>query len=432
MIRGTLRGVRLVIASVLLCVLLPGVADAEDFASLDRPGPALSVQQAQLDASLHCQDSVRDAKVEPVLLNPATGVTVEQNFSWNYEKALTQLGIPYCTYDAPSHTLEDIQVSGEYLVHAIRAVHALAGRKIAVMGHSQGGMSMRWALRFWPDTRTMVDDVIGFSGSNHGTTVSGGDCAQDGCPPAVWQQGAKARFIAALNSRAETFPGISYTEVFTHTDEVVQPNSGDAASAALHGGGGRVTNVAAQDVCPADVMEHLMIGTIDPTAYALAVDALTHDGPANPGRVGAASCTQALMPGVDPLSLDNELQVLAGAPGLLAVMTPVNVVGVRSLKQEPELACYTLEAGCPAPASATLTACASARRFTIRLPRGLRAARVTVAGKRVATKRAGGRLTAVVDLRGRAKASTRVVVRGRRGGRAVRQVRTYHPCVRRA
>ena len=50
-----------------------------------------------------------------------------------------------------------------------RRVHALARRRIAVMGHSQGGMSMRWALRFWPDTRRMVADVIGFSGSNHGT-----------------------------------------------------------------------------------------------------------------------------------------------------------------------------------------------------------------------------------------------------------------------
>ena len=73
-------------------------------------------------------------------------------------------------------------------MHAIRRIHRISGRRVAVMGHSQGGMSMRWALRFWPDTRAMVDDVIGFAGSNHGTD-SGGGCA-NGCTPAGWQQGA--------------------------------------------------------------------------------------------------------------------------------------------------------------------------------------------------------------------------------------------------
>ena len=30
-------------------------------------------------------------------------------------------------------------------------------------------MIPRWALRFWPDTRVMVDHVVGLSPSNHGT-----------------------------------------------------------------------------------------------------------------------------------------------------------------------------------------------------------------------------------------------------------------------
>jgi triacylglycerol esterase/lipase EstA (alpha/beta hydrolase family) len=160
--------------------------------------------------------------VEPVLLNPATGVTAEQNYSCNWEPALDKLGIPWCAYTAPYHTLGDIPTSGEYLVYAIRTMYAMARRQIAIMGHSQGGMSMRWALRFWPDTRAMVDDVIGFSGSNHGTTVGGQGICGFGCPPADWQQFAGSDFIQALNSYAETFPGISYTEIYTHADEVVQ------------------------------------------------------------------------------------------------------------------------------------------------------------------------------------------------------------------
>lgn len=198
-------------AAALLMACAPAGAAQPPYAPLDQPGVALDVPPAALQASLQCEPGVRNATREPVLLNPATGVTAEQNYSWNWEPALDKLGIPWCVYNAPQHTLGDIQTSGEYLVHEIRTMYAMAGRRIAVMGHSQGGMSMRWALRFWPDTRAMVDDVIGFSGSNHGTTV-GGSCA-GGCPPADWQQASTARFIAALNSYAETFPGISYTEI---------------------------------------------------------------------------------------------------------------------------------------------------------------------------------------------------------------------------
>ena len=345
------RGRVLAAGAALLTTLTPAVAAAAHastpagpgiYAPLDRPGPALSVPLAQLKASLVCQAGVSHATVEPVLLNPATGVTVDQNFDWNWEPALTRLGIPWCAYNAPGHTLADIQTSGEYLVYAIRTMHAMAGRRIAVMGHSQGGMSMRWALRFWPDTRSMVDDVIGFSGSNHGTTaLPAGYCQLAGCEPASWQQLATSQFIAALNSGAETFPGVSYTEIWTHTDEVVQPNGSAAtASAAVHTGGGRITDVATQDVCPDDTYEHLSVGTVDPVAYALAVDALTHPGPADPKRVPSSVCAQTLMPGVNPTDANTYAQLLAGAPGLLSVASPVSVVGVPTVRSEPALDCY--------------------------------------------------------------------------------------------
>lgn len=77
-------------------------------------------------------------------------------------------------------------------------------------------------------------------------------------------------------------------------------------------------------------------------------------------------------------------------------------------------------------------ACTSRRAFTIRLPRGLRSARVVVAGRRVPVRRTGGRLTARVDLRGgkRARVVVRVVGRSR-AGRTVRQTRTFRTCTRR-
>jgi len=333
-------------------LLAPGAASAargRHFAPLNRPGPALAVPRAELRRSLHCSGRLGGATEEPVLLSPATGVTPKQNYSWNYERAFTAQHRPWCAVTMPYHTLGDIQTAGEYLVHAIRVMHARAGRRIAVLGHSQGGMSMRWALRFWPDTRRMVDDVIGMAGSNHGTTAPTNCIAgMTKCPPASWQQKAGARFIQALNSRTETFRHISYTEIFTHTDEVVQPNSTDAtSSSALHTGAGRITNVATQDICPTDTYEHLNVGTVDPVTYALVMDALNHDGPAEPARINRSVCQSVYQPGVDPSSANTYEQVLMSAPGLLAVSTPfVNVVGAPEVTSEPKLRCYTLASGC--------------------------------------------------------------------------------------
>jgi pimeloyl-ACP methyl ester carboxylesterase len=359
-------------AAALLVLAAPALAQPS-YAPLDQPGPPLSVPIAKLKAALQCEPGVTHAKVEPVLLNPATGVTAEQNYSWNWEPALDKLGIPWCTYTAPHSTLDNIETSGEYLVYAIRTMHALADRRIAIMGHSQGGMSMRWALRFWPDTRPMVDDVIGFSGSNHGTTVLSPSLCAAGCPPADWQQLAAANFIGALNSRAETFPGISYTEVYTHTDEVVQPNSGANASAALHTGGGAITNVATQDVCPSDVYEHLEIGTVDPVAYALAIDALTHAGPADVARIPKSVCSQVVMPGINPANAQTILQVLAALPGLGSVTVgPLAgaTTGAPVVKAEPPLQCYVF-AACAGAAAPKLQIRVSSR------PRRLRAGQRT-------------------------------------------------------
>jgi len=130
------RRAALTAALMALGIVASSARAEEAYAPLDQPGVALDVPAAKLQAALHCTANVRNATREPVLLNPATGVTVDQNYSWNWEPALTKLGIPWCAYDAPSHTLEDIQVSGEYLVYAIRTMYAMAGRKIAVMGHS--------------------------------------------------------------------------------------------------------------------------------------------------------------------------------------------------------------------------------------------------------------------------------------------------------
>jgi pimeloyl-ACP methyl ester carboxylesterase len=191
-------------------LLVPASAQALNYAPVDQAGPVLSASPAQLAASLECgtKTPLAGATVTPILLVHGTGSDPENNFSWNYEPALDALNIPWCTVALPEHGLGDIQDAGEYVVNAIRVMSQTAGRKISIIGHSQGGMLPRWALRFWPDTRPLVDDVIGIAPSNHGTKDAEFSC-QTGCPAADWQQSDTANFIQALNSFKETFAGIS-------------------------------------------------------------------------------------------------------------------------------------------------------------------------------------------------------------------------------
>ncbi len=323
-----------------LALLTCGSAQAITYAPVNTPGPALSVPASSLQAALVCTSGVAGSAREPVLLVPGTTVNPAADFSWNWERALSAQHWPFCTVALPGNGMGDIQIAGEYVVYAIRQMHALSGRRIEIVGHSQGGMVPRWALRFWPDTRTMVDDVIGLSPSNHGTLDAIPLCAI-GCAPAIWQQRSNAAFIAALNSTQETFPGISYTDVYTNTDEVVVPNIGPAASSSLQGGGGQIINVPIQQVCPLDISEHLGVGTYDNTAYQLALDALTHAGPADPSRLSpGAVCSHPLMPGVNPLTFVTDF-ANTGAVVATTLATYPHVAA------EPPLACY-VTAGCPA------------------------------------------------------------------------------------
>jgi hypothetical protein len=332
------------------------------YAPLNQPGPALTPSLAKLKASLSCEPSVKGAKVEPVLLNPGTSTTATENFGWNWEPALQQLGIPYCAYNPPEQALGPIDLSGEYLVYAIRTEYALAGRQIAIIGHSQGGMSMRWALRFWPDTRKMVADVVGLEPDNDGTTViTDQDCASLGCAAGDWDQTYQSPFIEALNSGTETFAGISYTNTYSTDDELVHPDSGPGnCSSCLSTGAGQISNVELQSICPLDTSEHVEGGTTDAVAYALGADAITHAGPADPKRIPSSVCAEAFMPGVtSEQSAQAGLTLLEPGLGSLGILPgPVSnpVSGAPALHSPPPLPCYVYADCAPStPLKVTVT-----------------------------------------------------------------------------
>jgi triacylglycerol esterase/lipase EstA (alpha/beta hydrolase family) len=282
--------------------------EALTYAPVDRPGPELSVPVAVLARSLSCTGDLTGADRAPVLLVPGTWVSPREHFSWNYMRAFDALGWPYCAVTLPDNTMGDMQIAAEYVVYAIRSMYQRAGRPIALVGGSQGGALPRWALRFWPDTRPLVEEHVGLAPPNHGGPHVAALCIPD-CAPALWQLRYQSGFMRAMNSGQETFPGISYTEIYSHQDQFVTP-----ASSSLHGGGGRITNVALQDVCPARVADHVKAITYDAVGYALAIDALTHDGPTDPARIDRRVCGEEFHPGVEPATFPtNYLNALATA-----------------------------------------------------------------------------------------------------------------------
>ena len=111
----------------------------------------------------------------------------------------------------------------------------------------------------------------------------------------------------------------------------MQPQPG----ASYVSGPGDITNVLIQDICPNAKSEHLQVGTVDPTAAALALDALDHDGPADPARISPLVCAEQYQPGFDPV---------AGGPKIAEAIQALYLDDSPKVA-EPALRCYVFKNG---------------------------------------------------------------------------------------
>ena len=317
-----MRAVR-VAATGLLVAALGLVAPAQAATA----GPTFTVPAASLNAALTCTGDLRTGPA-PILFLHGTGANSKVNWSWTWNKAMASAGRAYCNLDSPAGATGDIQIAGEYVANAIRVMHGKAGRKISMVGHSQGGMVGRWALKYWPDTRAMVDDYVSLSPSNFGAVGASASCAKRGCPAANWQQAPGSKFLSALNAGSQTWPGISYTEIVTNYDETVRP----PAKSSYLPPGPNVTNVSVQSLCPLEIVEHLGMA-YDNAAWLIGNDALTHPGPAKLSRVSRSTCLIPWMPSVNPVSL------ALGVVSALTESAKISAAAVN-LKAEPALRSY--------------------------------------------------------------------------------------------
>jgi triacylglycerol esterase/lipase EstA (alpha/beta hydrolase family) len=266
-----------------------------------------------------------------VLLVHGTGATPGENWGSNYAAVLPKLGYDVCTVALPGRALGDIQVSAEYVVYAIRAMFTTYGKKVDILGHSQGPLEPRWALKWWPGLRVQVDHVVMMAAPNHGTAIASGALA---CSQACLQMRPGSRFLAALNAGDETPDGPFYTSIYSLTDELVQPAAPQPTSALVG-----AENVLMQDVCPGRVVEHVQFA-VDAAVFAVVMDAFTHPGsPTDVSRVDRSVCSQTWMAGIDGQA---SFQALAndwykGWPGVGGLAT-----------QEPAYKCYVTDSCAPA------------------------------------------------------------------------------------
>jgi len=282
-----------------LAAVLAGVALLATPTAAHAGSPPLEAPAEALQAALRCSPDLASAAGTPVLLVPGTFTTAEEAYSWGYQRVLRATGRPVCTVDLPERATMDLQISAEYVVYAIRSMVTAGGRRIDVIGHSQGGMLATWALRFWSDLPSKVDDLVTLGSPLAGTTfVDTVLCPGEQCPDIGWQMKPGSHWIGALN-RHPLPETVSVTTIGTHNDELVWP----APTATGFAG---ATNLMVQQLCPSRPVGHLGL-LWDAATYALVTDALDHDGTADLDRISHSACWQTTYPGIDYLAMSQLL-----------------------------------------------------------------------------------------------------------------------------
>lgn len=303
-----------------------------------------SVDEKDLRSALYIPDTFEygaNGKT-PVLLVPGTAVPAGFTYHFGFAKLLaaTDFADPVWV-NIPGNSLDDIQLNAQYVAYAINYLSDVSNNaKIGLISWSQGGVDAQWAFKYWPSTREVVQDFMPVSPDFHGSLI-GLTCLgfpSPACTPAEIQQGYNADLINTLRADGGDSAYVPTTSMYSSFDEIVEPQRGADASAYLldaHNVG--VTNNQVQLVCPGQVAGSIYTHEsmlVNPVAWALVVDALTHDGPGQASRIDRNTvCGQFLPPG---LTIDDFLGT--EATNVLAIVDVLEFGSWTS--QEPPIMPY--------------------------------------------------------------------------------------------
>ncbi|UOZ09949.1 triacylglycerol lipase [Amycolatopsis sp. WQ 127309] len=219
----------------------------------------------------------------PVLLSNGTTANAYENWA-NLSQKLANAG--YCVFagnfgGTPGTFLQTVgpiaDTAKALAAFGDRILNATGAAKLDVVGHSQGGMNIRYWIKYLGGA-AKISRLVGLSPSNHGTDLFGLLSTLEMIPgvPAVLgsvcqscnEQAVGSAFLTDLNAGGETVPGIDYTVIQTRYDDVVTPYTSAYLKAAPN-----VKNILLQNVCGLDFTDHLGI-TYDPVAQGLVLNAL--------------------------------------------------------------------------------------------------------------------------------------------------------------
>ncbi|KAF5610121.1 lipase B [Fusarium subglutinans] len=304
-----------------------------------------TVSEDKLRSAIYIPDTFTYGEKLPVVLFPGTGATGWTSFRGSFIPLLT--GVDWADpvwVNVPELLFGDAQVNAEYAAYALNYIASISKRSVAIIGWSQGNIDAQWAFKYWPSTCKVTTDHVAISADYKGTVLANFvDLSGITNTPSVVQQEAGSDFIKTLRSDGGDSGYVPTTSLYSSfLDEIVQPQEGTGASAyLLDERNVGVTNAEVQKVCagkPGGSFYTHESMLINPLSFALAKDALTHDGPGEISRLDLGTvCASSLAPGLgleDLLITENAI-VIAG----ISVVTYLPKV-----KQEPAIKEYALKA----------------------------------------------------------------------------------------
>ncbi|KAI6247875.1 Lipase B [Erysiphe necator] len=320
----------------------PPVPAEKNFYTKEGNAP-FSLPEEQLRSAIQIPPTFTYGQKQPVLMAPGTGASGYETFGNTMGKLLATTPFADPVYiSIPGNLLNDVQINAEFVAYALQYLQAMTNQNVAIVTWSQGSLDMQWSLKYWPSIRNITTDFIAISPDFHGTRLAYLLCTGNqninmiGCTPAISQQAYNSRFINRLRQNGGDAAYVPTTTVYSQFDEIVQPQFGRQASGIIREGNGvAVSNNLLQDVCRGQEGAGLFLheGVLySSTAYALVVDALTHDGPGSIDRV-RSTCSQTTPEGITDLDV---VQVEA----LIVVILFRVLTFAPKVVREPELKEY--------------------------------------------------------------------------------------------
>lgn len=237
---------------------------------------ALLVPTTAASAAVSASRPATEAGRDPVVIVAGTlaGQTLASVYYEPLAARLRADGYDVTIFGLPGSGLGDVGVISGDLAAKVAAVRARTGAaRVDLIGHSQGGLVIRHYLKYRGGA-SAVDSAISLGAPHYGAAVANllrllglGSCAG---VVACQQMAIGSSFLANLNAGDDTIGSVTYTNIASVNDGIVQPYT-----TSFLADDGNNTNVKVQKQCPFRVVGHVAL-PYDGTVYSGIQDALAH------------------------------------------------------------------------------------------------------------------------------------------------------------